>query len=514
MEILGFSPNYIGRVVAPNLWKTLGDCCGQRVGIRRLQLVLKERYAQLTPSERSEVAAVEILVSLDDDDSEKQKIGDTPEAPRLYASSLPLPAVTNPIYNHDSTLATLKHLLKENYHSLTFVYGAGGVGKTSLVSHLLTELVSLPVVWCNLGEQQSFADSIEFIRSFWPFPITVDGAIASLCQYLQEHPVVLVFDQWELLFAEGELSGTYQSQYAKYQELLGQLARYPLAGQVLVLTHEIAPSMECLSAEEDLVASVRVPELNHEAAKKILREYGLQDPALWLDFVRTYKGNPLKLRLLCNDIREWHGGSIQAFNQQNTIIGGDTLRDILRQLTDPVTDLERQILNWLMLWGKPITLPQLQDSFVNEVTFSTEVWDVTRSLERRFLLDKSASAELPVLMLQPSIHRYLMQEFVQGCCGELGAAIAAGYDPTQLKLLGDYRLVMHQAMVLNRESIAPVVLAILKGLRKESGSCDRLRAHLEQLKLATQKNPELCQFHGASNVMALYEAAECLIEQQ
>jgi hypothetical protein len=351
------------------------------------------------------------------------------------------------------------------------------------------------------------------IHGHWQFPIAAGGAIASLGQYLRKHPVVLVFDQWEVLFAEGELSGTYQSQHSNYKCLLEELTQYPLAGQVLVITREIAPSMEKLSVEDELVVNVQIPELDDDAAKKILREYDLQDPSLWLDFVQTYKGNPLKLRLLCNDIREWHGGSIQAFKQQNTIIGGETLREILRELMTPITGLERKILNWLMLWGKPITLPQLQAFFAGEVTFSTEVWDVTRSLERRFLLDKSASADLPLLMLQPSIHRYLMQEFVQACCGELGRAIAAGYDPTQLHLLRDYQLVMQDATaadLTNDDAIAPVVLAILKGLCRENGGGDRLGVHLEQLNLATQANPELCQLHGAANVMVLCDTATLL----
>ncbi len=510
INLPGFSSNYIGRVVAPGLWKDLSECCGQRVGIRRLQLVLQQHYAQLTPDERSEVAAVPIQVSFD---GETQDTNEGSPSQTAYASS-PLPAIAHELYNHDSTLAALKHQLQANYHSLTFIYGEGGVGKTALVSHLLQNLEATPVVWCNLSEQSSFSENMAFIRSHWRFPMTAGGAIASLCQYLREHPVVLVFDQWELLFAEGELSGTYQSQYLNYSHLLQELVQYPLAGQVLVLTREIAPSMESLSTDDEFVTGINIPELNHEAAKKILREYGLQDPLLWPDFVQTYKGNPLKLRLLCNEIREWHGGSIKAFKQQNTIIGGDTLRDVLRQLTEPVADLERKILNWLMLWGKPITLPQLQEYFAGEVTFPTEVWDVIRSLEQRFLLDKSASSDLPVLTLQPSIQRYLMQEFVQECCEELGAAIAAGYDPTKLNMLSDYRLMMHDTTAaLTQKTIAPVILAILKGLAKQRGYCDRLLAHLEQLKSATQANPELCQFHGASNVMALYEAAALLVRK-
>ncbi|AFY37871.1 WD repeat-containing protein [[Leptolyngbya] sp. PCC 7376] len=507
IDIEGFSSHYIGRVVAPNLWKTLSDCCEQRVGIRRLKLVLDQTYSQLTPSERTGILAVPTKINLDDKGTDPQG---QPEQSGLYDSS-PCPVVKDELYNHESTFSTLKHLIEENYHSLIFVYGAVGIGKTSLVSQLLTDFVRIPVVWCNLSEQDKFEENIASIRNYWDFPVSSSGAIASLCDYLQQHPVLLVFDQWESLFAEDELSGTYQQQHQQYAQLLDELAKRSLAGRVMVLSSTITPSMKTLNVAEKLVVNFQIPDLNHDEAKKILREYDIKDQELWLGFIRTYNGNPLHLRLLCSAIREWHGASIARFQQQNTVIGGDTLRDILRQLTEPVTEFEKKILNWLMLWGQPINLPQLQDYFVDKVTFPTQVWDAIRSLERRFLLDKSNNTELPILKLKPSIHRYLMQEFVQGYCEELWVAIAAGYELAELRLLRDYQLIINGTMPKTIETVPPVIAAILKGLRQKSGSDDRLNFHLDQLTLATQANPSLCQPHGLFNLNLLSQSANLLV---
>ena len=103
-----------------------------------------------------------------------------------------------------------------------------------------------------------------------------------------------------------------------------------------------------------------------------------------------------------------------------------------------------------------------------------------------------------------------MQEFVQGCYEELWQAIAAGYDPADLDLLRDYKLIIHGALPTNPDTIPAVVFAILKGLKRKSGSCERMRFHLDQLKLATQDSAEFFHPHGALNLDILSQSASIL----
>lgn len=481
IKVPGFSSNYIGRVVAPKLWKNLSRYCGQKVTIRRINLVLQKKYKELSPEEHLDIAAMKVLVEVPEADA-----GEDSQLPQYPSSACP--AVNHHLYNKEAIIAPLRHLLEDSNHNVLFVYGEGGIGKTAVLSDFF-QTSGFPVVWCNLAENTRFNDHLQFIRRYWPFDLEPERAIASLCDYLKTNAVTIVFDHWEILFASGELSGQYESRHHQYSQLLRRLIQTPMAGRVVVISSTLAPSMEQLIATEMAIASLEVPKLTHDEAQKILAEYNLRNKGLWLDFVRTYQGNPLTLHILCSAIREWHGGSVEAFQKQKTIIGGRTLGEMLQQILKPINVLERKALNWIMLLQEPVTIVSLQQYFKKEVTFSADIWDVVRSLERRFLLYKQITAEQTIFTLQPSIHRYLMKDFVRQCINEFGKAASLAGSPVPLVLLRDYSLSPHEQFT-TRDNVPPVVEVLLKGLQQRCGGGDRLLAILQDLQLAVQGNPE------------------------
>lgn len=513
ITVPGFSANYIGRVIAPQLWRELSIFCGQRVGIRRLPMVLLQKYERLNPEERAEVEAIAPQIAPDKviEQMHYSSLG-TVTLDSFHGS---IPKSNTPFYGRASMSTPLKSALQTKKSSLIFVKGRGGSGKTTLVSQVLMKSVQpgQSVFWCDLGDNQRFVDNLEQISAAWDLSVTLSGvsseseAIAelcdSLCDYLTDHPCVLVFDHWELLFAEGRFSGEYQVQHQAYAQLLEQISRKPRAGVVVVVTGEFAPSMEqAIATAPKWVKEVQIQDLPPACATKILEEYQLGDRPLWDNFIATYRGNPLKLRLLCAEIQGWYGGSIQLFRQQNTIIGGDTLREILRTFIQRVDDLEREILHRLMLCPYPLTLPQLQEQYKDHVAFSSQVWDAVRSLERRFLLEKDPEEAPPLLSLQPSIKRYLTQEFVKGCQGAITQAIAHGYDPKGLSLLNIYDLSCQTIDPLTGDTC--IIPSIIKGLLQKNPDRHRLQEHLTQLQLAvTAEIPTSCQKYILNNLKAL-----------
>lgn len=486
IQINGFSSHYIRRVVAPNLWKLLSRSCGQKVTIHYLNLVLTKKYYELSPQEQKAIAEImpQVVVVEQEIDGQKKNLNQT-----ITTDHSEIPINQDKFYNQDQAIAQLTTLLKQNQQTLIFVLGNGGIGKTALVSQALGRDVELraKTLWCNLSDRLNFQENFEFIQEQWELsPSTAVADPASECadmeklvQHLQQHSKILVIDHWELLFTEEDFSGKYQPQHRIYADFLEKIARQTVKGTVIIISREVAPSMELLSNNLATVCTLTVPELSDKDAKKILKEYDLQDEHLWSEFVQTYRGNPLSIRLLCTSIKEWYGGSIAKFKQQNTVIGGDTLREILRELICRINPLEQEILYWLMLWGQPITLEELQLYYQREIPFTSQLWDVVRSLERRFLLEKSLLENPPLLTLQPSIQRYLLQEFTQGCGEEILQAIAAGYDPKEFNLLKHYQL----ALQLKTEAIATstVIQAIIRYLQTRLRSSQQTEFHLLQL---------------------------------
>ncbi|MGB2923664.1 MAG: hypothetical protein WBB82_00005, partial [Limnothrix sp.] len=155
IHVDGFSSHYIARVVAPNLWKSLSECCKQRVTIRRLRMVLTRYYDQLTSGEKEAVEGVETLVDLADFEEEvtqKKKLNEDVD------TQIEIPSTSDVFYNQQQFIAQLTALIASEKHSLIFVYGGGGVGKTATVSETLQRLPQQHqnIVWCNLGDRLSF----------------------------------------------------------------------------------------------------------------------------------------------------------------------------------------------------------------------------------------------------------------------------------------------------------------------------------------------------------------------
>ncbi|WP_099237531.1 NB-ARC domain-containing protein [Synechococcus sp. BDU 130192] len=495
IQIDGYSHSYVKRVIAPDLWKRLGRYCNQRVGIRSLQLALTTKYEQL--SEQEKAAVDKIVPNGMAATTESQVPAPTP--PQYQG----IPRNKNHFYNQESTLRTLGQRLQQRDISLIFVLGGGGLGKTTLVSEVLRHHPPLQenTLWCNLSDRLMFDHNWALIQQEWALAEHPDGAIAQLQDHLQQQPKILVFDHWELLFATACLSGNYQPQHVMYVEFLEAIAHQSLAGTVVVISREHSPAIEALAMDNPRVTLITVEGLSNLVAQQILQEYNLQDPELWADLVETYRGNPLKLRLIATGIQEWYGGSVAQFQNQETIIGGNTLRDILYNLTCRISNSEQEVLYWLMLWGKSITLEQLQANFHVEMPFASEVWDAVRSLDRRFLLEKKENHR-PYFGLQPSIQRYLAQEFTRECCQEIIQAIA-NLPQTHFNHLKHFPL-MPQGADPNILT-SPVICPILKGLQNRYRDFSQIQANLRRLAQNTPPANSLQHDYRQTNLTLLYE---------
>ncbi|MEB3226435.1 MAG: NB-ARC domain-containing protein [Synechococcus sp.] len=498
IEVDGYSPGYVKRVIAPDLWKRIGRYCNQRVGIRSLQLALTMGYEKLSDAEKAVVEEITPNGFLN------PELEPAPEI--VIQAYRGIPKNKHLFYNHESTIRNLAQKLRDQDISLVFVLGGGGLGKTTLVSEVLRghEDLQEKALWCNLSDQLSFAANFTLIQEQWGLGENTDGAIAHLRDYLKRHHRILVFDHWEQLFASDCFSGNYQPRYEVYVEFLEAIATESLAGAVVVISQESSPSIEALAQDNPHVATITLEGLSNLVAQQILQEYNLRNPELWEAFVDTYRGNPLKLRLIAAGIQEWYGGSVAQFQNQETVIGGNTLRNILYSFTCRISNPEQEVLYWLMLWGQPITLEQLQSNYHHAISFASEVWDAVRSLERRFLLEKRAHSE-PHFGLQPSIQRFLAQEFTRHCCQEITQAIA-NFPTMEFHLLQDYPLIPRGANphVLT----SPVIFPILRGLQSHYRDWTEIPDHLRRLAENIEPRSSIRYDYSQDNLHLLQETLE------
>ena len=131
------------------------------------------------------------------------------------------------------------------------------------------------------------------------------------------------------------------------------------------------------------------------------------------DLNRRYSGNPLALNLVTTVIAEFYAGDVVAFLADPTPVFED-IRDILDEQIQRLSALERDILVWLAVARRPLTLNDLRTSLEGDVRLR-DVLEAMGALQRRSLLEKMGDA----FILQGVIVEYLTDWVVDEIADEI-----------------------------------------------------------------------------------------------
>ncbi len=130
---------------------------------------------------------------------------------------------------------------------------------------------------------------------------------------------------------------------------------------------------------------------------------------------------------------------------------GDRLRTLLKQQVNRLSDLEKEVVYWLMIEGEPVSLSRLQANLLLPPTRS-QLLEVLASLKRRGLIDKATptlietgtQASETLFTLQPLVMKYAIEEFVEQALDEIDAVLET-QDIKHFKLLRNHALIQPQS---------------------------------------------------------------------
>lgn len=296
-------------------------------------------------------------------------------------------------YGRTSELETLKQWVVTDKCRLVAVLGIGGIGKTALAVKVAQQVQGEfnYVVWRSLRNAPPLDRLLTNLIGVLSQQVgtslsdnTGDKTLL-LMECLRSHRCLLVLDEWEAILQGGKLAGHYLEGYENYEQLVKVVGSASHHSCLILTSREKPREISQLEGPALPVRSLQVNDLGIDA-REILREKGLSEEEQWTTLIRSYRGNPLALKIVAGMIQEFpYNGSVSEFIK-NTMLLGD-LEYLLHQQFDRLTELEKQIMSWLAEVGKPVSYYRLQEDCQIEAS-NEELNKALGSLGRRSLLEK------------------------------------------------------------------------------------------------------------------------------
>lgn len=295
-------------------------------------------------------------------------------------------------YGRRAELALLEAWIVRDRCRLIGLLGMTGIGKSTLSVKLAQQIQPHfdYVVWRSLHHGPTLENLLAMTLPALSGPLetelpeTVDEQMAWLMDFFRQHRCLVILDRAESLLQTGELAGIYREGYERYGEFLQRIGTEPHESCLLIASQEKLSQISLLEGETSPVRSLTLEGLADDA-RSILKEKGLSGQENWGKLIQGYRGNPLMLKLVAITIKEVFDGNVTDFLA--TTLCTHDISNLIGELFDRLSGLEKQILSHIALTQGPVKLPALQQSLSE--TSPQDLLRALGSLIGRSLLEKS-----------------------------------------------------------------------------------------------------------------------------
>jgi hypothetical protein len=282
---------------------------------------------------------------------------------------------------------------------LVGLFGIAGVGKTALAVKLAERLKDSfdCFIWRSLRNMPTFdsfsADLLRIVANhpLPELPVTPDGRISLLIDYLRKHRCLLIIDGWESVLQHdvNSLAGTYKPDYEHYGQLLRCIGESRHQSTLVITSREKPIGMVFMEGESLPVRALRLTGLSKQAAFTMLRTLGISGPSEQVELlVKRYAANPMALKAVTRTILDLFDGNIPKFLEQGTTVYGD-IRHVLEHQLKRLSTIEWRVMihlaekqTWISFSDLIIGLPSLSQD---------KLLEALESLLRRSLIQRKAN---------------------------------------------------------------------------------------------------------------------------
>jgi WD40 repeat protein/transcriptional regulator with XRE-family HTH domain len=325
-------------------------------------------------------------------------------------------------HGREKEVKQFRQWIEDDHCQLIALVGIGGAGKTALVTHVAEEVLFKDfdyILWRSLQHapyiekilqeaiylfserQQKASLALENLTD------DIDGQIALLIGYLQEHRCLLILDNFESVLEGKNRSGNYRIGYEKYGKLLQRIGEVKHQSCLLLTSREKPGELQRIEGKDSHVHSMLLEGVEKEDARLILEEKDLKGTdEEWEQLITLYSGNPLALKLVAESIRALFYGDIGDFLSTGEIVFGG-IHQLLDEQFVRLSPLESTIMYWMAIERERVSLSELEKDLAYPVS-KRELLEAVAALLRRSMIEAHEAS----FRLQPVIMEYVTDRFV------------------------------------------------------------------------------------------------------
>ncbi|MBD1892954.1 NB-ARC domain-containing protein [Coleofasciculus sp. FACHB-SPT9] len=322
-------------------------------------------------------------------------------------------------------IKVLKKWILTDRCRLIAILGTGGIGKTTLASKLIEHIQNdfEYIIWRSFKNSPQpellLADIIRFIAK-QEYNVSLENSVdkvSLLINYLRKFRCLLVFDNIETIFCDGEYVGKYFKGCEVYGELFHRLSAEQHLSCLLLTSREKPREITFLEGDTSPTRSLDLHGFQSEEMLEIIqgrgKSFSLDEQ--WKTLVETYQGNPLALQLAVITIEELFDNRVDAFNQQANRIFDD-IEGLISKQFNRLSKLEKEVIYWLAIGRDYTSFADLKHATIS-LTLSRKLGETIKSLLRRFLIEKSPDG----FYLQSLILEFVTNKFIEEVFSEIEA---------------------------------------------------------------------------------------------
>ena len=382
-NIYDYDEGYIGDE-SRNLFKMLSDGLGQNVNKSNfcwtIERVTKSRIINFEKNNSNWCS--------NNKTSNHYQQNDNTEKPKFSYHDLTLSPKITRFYGRTKDLEYLSNGILNQHTHLISVLGLSGIGKTTLVKRFIDlNLQQFEVIiWRRLKFPKSLDLLIDDLLNVCQeeAKATIDDKCKQLFNILKNKKCLIILDDLENIFVNGQFAGQYKPEYQDYKTFLQMITEIEHQSCLILISQEKCQEMISLDTELYPIHSLELSGLD-SAATEILKNQGLKNEENWLNLINLYESHPKYLQYISILIKDVFQGEVSEFVKEDNLILTEDFKSLFDLMWMRLSEVEKEILLKISQNDQPISRDEIKQVLSLS---SMDIINGLQSLTRRFLVSK------------------------------------------------------------------------------------------------------------------------------